>query len=152
MGLEVVANLPGHMGGQPLSDIIFAYNNGRATGPFQSVPQFHDYFTTAYGPNRDGHDKTPHEFRHHFPDQDPIVFTHADLHPSNILVSAGPNPRVLAIVDWHQSGWYPAYWEYCKARWTSRIGGEWETEYLPLFLEARDCYDYFDYFCLCRGV
>lgn len=94
----------------------------------------------------------PHESRHHLPDQDSIVFTHADLHPSNILVSTGRNPRVVSIVDWHQSGWYPAYWEYCKARWTSRIGGEWKAEYLPMFLDRHDCYDYFDYFCLCRGV
>jgi thiamine kinase-like enzyme len=51
---------------------------------------------------------------------DPINFTHGDLHRSNILVTPaadGPS-RVMAIVDWHQCGWYPAYWEYCNARRT----------------------------------
>lgn len=41
-----------------------------------------------------------------------IVFTHADLHPSNILVDAG---RLSGIVDWQFAGFYPAYWEYTKA-------------------------------------
>lgn len=41
-----------------------------------------------------------------------IVFTHADLHPSNILVDAG---KLSGIVDWQFAGFYPAYWEYTKA-------------------------------------
>jgi hypothetical protein len=50
------------------------------------------------------------------------------------------------------NGWYPDYWEYCKARWTSRIGQEWELKYLPLVLDRREFYDYWDYFVLARGV
>ncbi|KAK2863665.1 hypothetical protein FQN49_004111 [Arthroderma sp. PD_2] len=46
----------------------------------------------------------------------PIKFTHADLVAPNILLSPGPNPKVVAVIDWGQAGWYPAYWEYCKAR------------------------------------
>lgn len=142
----------GHIGGQPLSDVIFDSSFVKPPGLFPNVSAFHDYFSTDFGLSKDLGVHPPHEFRHHLPDQDSIVFTHADLHPSNILVSTGRNPRVVSIVDWHQSGWYPAYWEYCKARWTSRIGGEWKAEYLPMFLDRHDCYDYFDYFCLCRGV
>jgi thiamine kinase-like enzyme len=55
--------------------------------------------------------------RQGLPDDSPVFFTHADLNLVNIIVSSpddGP-ARVLAIIDWHQSGWYPAYWEYCKA-------------------------------------
>lgn len=40
-----------------------------------------------------------------------LVFTRGDLHRSNILMSWDQNigmPRVAAIADWHQSGWYPA--------------------------------------------
>ncbi|KAH8636030.1 hypothetical protein IG631_07864 [Alternaria alternata] len=128
------------------------FQSRKTPGPFPNLSAFHDYLSTDFGLSKDLGAHAPHEFRHHFPDQDSIVFAHADLHPSNILVSTGPNPRVVSIVDWHQSGWYPAYWEYCKARWTSRVGGEWEAEYLPMFLDQHDCYDYFDYFCLCRGV
>jgi predicted unusual protein kinase regulating ubiquinone biosynthesis (AarF/ABC1/UbiB family) len=71
-----------------------------------------------------------------------LFFTHADLHPSNILLSPGSDPHIIAIIDWQQSGWYPEYWEYCKALWTSPIGEEWESKYLPLFLKRYESYDF----------
>ena len=161
----------GHVGRQPLLDVIFTNSASPTAGPFPSVSDFHDWFTTTYGPNKylpNWRDKPPHPYRSRFLDSIPIVLTHADLHPSNIILSPGPSPRVIAVIDWHQSGWYPAYWEYCKARWTSKIGEEWESKYLPLFLDPCDyfkperCefhdieglgfYDYWDYFNLARGV
>jgi hypothetical protein len=99
--------------------------------------EFHDWYTSSYGPNQmiqTGHHIRTRPF---LPDEVPIVFKHADLHPSNIL---------------HQSGWYPAYWEYCKARWTSWVGKEWETEYTPIVLDRHSCYDYGDSFGLARGT
>lgn len=39
------------------------------------------------------------------------VFTHADLHPSNILIDRG---RLSGIVDWECSGFFPEYWEFTK--------------------------------------
>ncbi|KAH7019915.1 kinase-like domain-containing protein [Ilyonectria destructans] len=41
-----------------------------------------------------------------------IVLTHNDLDPRNILVQGS---KVVAILDWELSGYYPEYWEYCKA-------------------------------------
>ncbi|GAP91708.1 putative phosphotransferase enzyme family protein [Rosellinia necatrix] len=41
-----------------------------------------------------------------------IVFTHNDFAPRNILVQGA---KVVAIIDWELSGFYPDYWEYCKA-------------------------------------
>lgn len=41
-------------------------------------------------------------------------FTHADLAPRNIMVRKG---RVVAIIDWAFSGWYPEYWEFTKAHY-----------------------------------
>jgi len=92
--------------------------------------------------------------RSELPDDVAITFTHGDLHRSNIIVSLEGKgaPRVLAIIDWHQSGWLPAYWEFCKARWTTWIGEEWEVEYLPRFLEPYKRYDYWDFFALRLGV
>jgi hypothetical protein len=142
----------GHIGKQPLQDVIFESSCSPTAGPFSNVSEFHDWLTSSFGPRRHDRNKPPHPYRHHLPDDVPIIFTHADLHPSNILVSTGSNPRVIAIIDWHQSGWYPAYWEYCKARWTSKIGDEWETKYIPLFVNRHGCYDYWDYFNLARGV
>lgn len=42
----------------------------------------------------------------------PIVFTHGDLAPRNIMVNDG---RIAAIVDWETAGWLPASWEYIQA-------------------------------------
>jgi hypothetical protein len=144
----------GHVGRQPLLDIIYAGGGSPTAGPFSSVADFHDWITSSYGPYKyePEQNRSPHPYRSFLLDDVTIVFTHSDLHPSNIMLSTGPNPRVLSIIDWHQSGWYPDYWEYCKAWWTARIGGEWECKYLPKFLDPRDCYDYWDYFNLARGV
>ena len=89
--------------------------------------------------------KIPDPFRNSLPDTSPITFTHADLHPSNILVSTDGR-QIVAIIDWHQSGWYPGYWEYCKAVFTAEPGGEWETDYVPRFLEVADCLDAWFYY------
>ncbi|KAL3959469.1 hypothetical protein PCL_08917 [Purpureocillium lilacinum] len=40
-----------------------------------------------------------------------IVLSHCDLTPRNILVHDG---KVKGIIDWEDSGWYPAYWEFVK--------------------------------------
>ncbi|KAM0323031.1 hypothetical protein ACHAQA_009130 [Verticillium albo-atrum] len=41
-----------------------------------------------------------------------IVMTHNDLDPRNILVRGS---EIVALLDWELSGYYPEYWEYCKA-------------------------------------
>ncbi|KAI0007312.1 phosphotransferase enzyme family protein [Xylariaceae sp. FL0662B] len=85
----------------------------------------------------------------------PIIFTHTEFSLRWILVSAGPNPKVTAIVNWSGAGWYPEYWEYCKARygrlWKKHFPGmtddaqeEWRRKYLPTILDPVDtkaCYD-----------
>lgn len=49
-------------------------------------------------------------------------FTHADLLPRNIMVRDG---RVVAIVDWAFSGWYPEYWEFTKAHYDRFPRSDW---------------------------
>ncbi|KAK4139602.1 uncharacterized protein C8A04DRAFT_32929 [Dichotomopilus funicola] len=79
-----------------------------------------------------------------------ITFTHNDLAPCNVLVRPSPGipgtpPRVAAVIDWAQAGWYPACWEWCKAELTDMPLGEgmsreeqaeWKEKYLPLAVEA----------------
>lgn len=114
-------------------------------GPFPTATAFHDYFVAmAVTVSRNRHAGagdgqlryTPH---HLFPDDVPVVFTHGSLHPRNIIISAGPKPRVVSILGWEQAGWYPAYWELCKARAEcsrrGRLGG-WESKYLSWILDT----------------
>ncbi|OQE31056.1 hypothetical protein PENFLA_c002G09407 [Penicillium flavigenum] len=93
----------------------------------------------------------------------PIVFTHNDLVPPNILLSPGPNPKVAAIIDFGQAGWYPAYWEYCKAR-RVRVDPEhfsdatqegWWTKCLLMILDPVDDEGFYHpwlWFVLSRGI
>lgn len=73
-----------------------------------------------------------------------IVFTHAALLPPNIMLTPGPRPRIAAIIDWEQSGWYPAYWEYCKVRRINQfpdpVHTEWVETYVPMLLTPVDEY------------
>ena len=41
----------------------------------------------------------------------PLVFTHQDLAPRNMIVD---ERRHLWLLDWDHSGWYPAYFEYAS--------------------------------------
>ena len=54
-----------------------------------------------------------------------IVFTHNDFAPRNILVEGS---KVVAVLDWQRSGFYPEYWEYCKALWRPEWDSAWIKE------------------------
>ncbi|KAK9849882.1 phosphotransferase enzyme family protein [Penicillium brevicompactum] len=68
-----------------------------------------------------------------------------------IEINSGPNPKVTAIIDWGQAGWYPAYWKYCKARrvrvdpeyFDDAVQEEWYTKYLPTILDPEDDETYY---------
>ncbi|KAM5466995.1 hypothetical protein MauCBS54593_005615 [Microsporum audouinii] len=130
----------GHINRDPLGDIVFTNENRPPAGPFLSVAQFHDWIATVLKlcirQNWPGKklSEIPDPYRSSLPDDAQVVFTHADLHPSNIMVSEDSN-KILAIIDWQQSGWYPDYWEFYKAAFTAEIGSEWVEVYIPLFLE-----------------
>ncbi|RSM14091.1 hypothetical protein CDV31_005553 [Fusarium ambrosium] len=120
----------GSVGKRPLND-IFVISQPERVGPFlgaDAVQKFHD----TCGIN--------------ISDDTPIVFTHNDLCPPNILLSRGPNPKVVGILDWGQSGWYPSYWEYCKARrvgivddeFNPALQEEWHTSFLPEVIDTVD--------------
>ena len=52
--------------------------------------------------------------------------------------------KIVALIDWEQSGWYLEYWERCKAFYTAEVHGEWMDKYIPLFLDEPACLDTFD--------
>ena len=137
----------GSLGKQPLNKIFLVYHP-ELTGPFQGANAV-QHFQDACGIEIGG--------------EVPIVFTHDDFVPPNILLSPGPNPKVAAIIDWGQAGWYPAYWEYCKARrvrldpecFNDAAQEEWRTKYLPMILDPVDDVTYYHpwlYFVLSKGI
>lgn len=89
-------------------------------GPFPSTLLFHNWLRKGLKPE----DHTDRENDEDWEDikwmvakqdegfwGDP-VFTHADLSPHNIMVRDG---KIVAIIDWDFSGWYPSYWEYTSS-------------------------------------
>lgn len=138
--------LEGHIGRQGVGDVIFSDHGDANAGPFADLTAFHDFFARyscrlhpEWNPRRD------------FPelagltDDRPVVFTHADLSRKNIMISLrdqGTNPalRVVAILDWHQSGWYPVDWEWLKAQWDcdGLEGGGRDTAWLEQVLAPAD--------------
>jgi thiamine kinase-like enzyme len=83
-------------------------------------------------------EEIPDPYRRLLSDDARIVLTHADLHASNIIVCKTEPHRVLAIIDWGQSGWFPDYWEFCKAEYTVLFESEWRAKYILRFLEESD--------------
>lgn len=116
-------------------DRVLPFNYRPEAGPFASVHEFHEWFTYLCRRPVPDPDSIPIEpFRHELSDDSAIKFTHGDLHCSNIIISATKPYRVLALVDWEQSGWLPEYWEVRKAQYV--VGTyEWSTKYLPMILD-----------------
>ncbi|KAJ0124414.1 protein kinase subdomain-containing protein [Diaporthe amygdali] len=61
----------------------------------------------------------------------PPVFTHGDLNPSNILVR---DDKIVGIIDWEMSGWYPHYWEYTSLKIGSHLVNPTWDENIDKFL------------------
>ncbi|QPH03883.1 hypothetical protein C2857_000295 [Epichloe festucae Fl1] len=137
----------GSPGRQPLND-IFLQHRPELVGPFEGLDAV-EQFQNACGID--------------IAQRSAIVFTHADLVAPNIMLSTGPDPTVVAVIDWAQAGWYPSYWEFCKARrvdlnspgFNGEIQDEWRAKYLPLVLDEVDnetCYYPWLYFVLSKGI
>ncbi|KAK4461562.1 phosphotransferase enzyme family protein [Cladorrhinum samala] len=141
----------GHVNGEPLGDTVFTNECRPPAGPFKSVAEFHDWLSWQIRAQARQHWpgkevlEIPDPYRSKIPDDAQVVFTHADLHRQNIIVSKDvESPKILAIIDWRQSGWYPDYWEFCKAMYTAGVEGEWMEKYIRTFLEEPSCWETFD--------
>ncbi|KAH9222631.1 hypothetical protein DL95DRAFT_505685 [Leptodontidium sp. 2 PMI_412] len=70
------------------------------------------------------------------------VLTHGDIRPANIKVTQNEdgNWKVLGRMDWEYSGFYPTYWESCKAtnNLSSIEGSDWYL-YLPRCISPLQC-------------
>lgn len=122
-------------------------------GPFDTVKDFHNWFKFLHRrPMPDPFSVPVEPFRQDLPDSSAIKFTHKDLHRSNILITPTKPYRILAIIDWEQSGWLPEYWEARKAQYTADRDDEWSTKYLPLILDQyASTWDPWDYYTIGMG-
>ncbi|KAF4993412.1 hypothetical protein FGRMN_6499 [Fusarium graminum] len=150
----------GHIDRGPYTDIVFTNGTLPRAGPFASVREFHNWLSTmtklhVWNAHWKGYEleDVPDPFRQMLPDDASVVFTHSDLHPSNIMVSEDNPCRVVALIDWHQSGWYPDYWEFSKAEFTAEPRSEWVTKYLPMFLQepSETCFEGFESYAATFG-
>ncbi|KJZ68334.1 hypothetical protein HIM_12275 [Hirsutella minnesotensis 3608] len=68
------------------------------------------------------------------------VFTHGDVRPANVIVDRANDStwKVVAIIDWDASGFYPEYWECIKVtnNLTSRDTSDWY-KYVPKSLSPQ---------------
>ncbi|OIW24544.1 kinase-like protein [Coniochaeta ligniaria NRRL 30616] len=83
---------------------------GEFVGPFANETEFNDILRCVHLPD------VLHHAEHR------IVFTHGDLNMRNIIMNNG---RLSGIVDWENSGWYPEYWDYTKARYITKRNRRW---------------------------
>ncbi|KAI1774792.1 kinase-like protein [Hypoxylon cercidicola] len=107
----------------PVQDLCF--HGDREAGPFPSVRTFSDWIQlTALRLPMSQRPSDP--YRAFLPDLCDICFTHGDLNLGNVMVSGDFGARrITAIIDWEQAGWYPEYWEYCKALIAEPYWHEW---------------------------
>lgn len=99
----------------PVTDYMFG------GGPFSSEKEFNENMLRIFDEHLKGNYhiilskmvKENHE----------ILFTHGDIRPSNIIIR---DKKIVAIIDWEYSGFYPEYWEYTK----SMFGIPWKHNWL----------------------
>lgn len=115
--------------GGSLYDSRLPHGNPRF-GPFETIQEFHHWLRRGLNPeelkNRE-RDEDWHEWMEMMKQQDgpwpPPKFTHGDLNPFNILIR---DSKIVGIIDWEFSGWYPHYWEYTSAWFGNVVRTEWQ--------------------------
>ncbi|KAJ9302907.1 hypothetical protein DTO271G3_281 [Paecilomyces variotii] len=125
----------GSINRQKAPDYVFQHL--KEAGPFPNIKEFNDWFSTLPQARLPESMKYKDPYRDLLPDDGEIKFTHADLHRANIMISSTAPFRVIAIVDWGLSGWYPDFWEYCKACYTCWYESEWREDWIDKFLHPR---------------
>ncbi|KAH7885000.1 kinase-like domain-containing protein [Phlebopus sp. FC_14] len=113
----------GAHGNSPCTDPIISDQ-----GPFPDIATFNEALVGVVRPCFRGNMLSVVRRLLHRTDGYRIVFTHGDLHISNIIITrtttpSGPCSRIVAIIDWECAGWYPEHWEYVKllnnVKWVS---------------------------------
>ncbi|KAK7177369.1 hypothetical protein PSPO01_16586 [Paraphaeosphaeria sporulosa] len=100
-------------------------------GPFKTIQDFHRWLRANIEATQIGNHVTTEEadeIKNMIATQEgdwpAPVFTHCDLNPFNILISMN---KVVGIIDWEFSGWYPHYWECTTAWFGNQTRTEWQS-------------------------
>ncbi|KAK4044732.1 kinase-like domain-containing protein [Parachaetomium inaequale] len=105
---------------QFFSDDLWAY------GPYKNEAEFNKGLVKAWTKDRDDpHTRLLVKTLLHVGQGHEIVMTHGDFAARNILVQGS---KVVAILDWEFSGFYPEHWEFCKALWRTEWEAPWVKE------------------------
>lgn len=137
---KFVTRLLSSVDGHHIRDIIF--ETRYRSGTFSDVASINEWFANLARPPDLDWKEYPHSWSRGLLDDAPIVFTHTDLHRSNIMISRSPDgaPTVIGLIDWHQSGWHPAPWEFYKTRYTAkgttRGVDKWKIDFILEFLHS----------------
>lgn len=119
---KLKGTLIGGIDGTACEDHLFTDNLG-GYGPYDSENHFNDGIVTALKQSKQGPwvdvvcEMILDSLRNH-----KVVLTHGDFAPRNIIVQG---TKVVAVLDWELSGYYPEYWEYVKALWRPAWESAW---------------------------
>lgn len=127
----------GRLGAQPYDD-IFLGSSLTLNGPFTTEAELNEAFYQRYASlhpelaaGRGAYYREvvfPSLLTNH-----PPIFTHGDLQAKNILVRNADG--LPFVIDWECSAFYPSYWEYTNALWTSRRWSDDWFRFLGMFLD-----------------
>lgn len=119
---EMKGSFIGSVDGTACEDQLFTDDPG-AYGPYENEAMFDEGIVTALKEMHNGGwvdtvcnmamAMKGHE----------AVMTHGDISPRKIMVQGS---KVVAILDWDYSGYYPEHWEYVKALYRP----DWESEWI----------------------
>jgi aminoglycoside phosphotransferase len=129
----------GYYGGiwrQPTRDFLFAnqpgglqygpHTDSTISGPQETEEQWTEamlrYLDTRLVPSRRDDLPLRRRWYHAVLRGHEPVFTHSDLCMGNIMLR---EDKTAVIIDWECSGWYPSYWEYCRAVFSLRFEIDW---------------------------
>ena len=129
---RVRATIPGPVDG---SECIGFYFTETGAGPFSTYEDMIAWFNHKLEVNKRWKQPPPHA--RSFDTSWPLVFTHQDLCPRNIILS---KDGTLYIVDWAWAGFYPAWFEYAGMRRYDNLPASWRF-FIP-FISGRESPSY----------
>jgi serine/threonine protein kinase len=122
---DIEGTLIGTVEGGPCNDQVFESDEKNRYGPYETEDAFNEGIVAAIGTFSGGiFTEMVVDMVKALPNHK-IVLTHGDIAPRNIIVRDG---KIVAILDWELSGFYPEYWEYVKALYLPNWDTRWIQE------------------------